>query len=308
MLSHRRRVLLTGAQGFTGRYLSRELEKQGHEVFGTVFQETARNKNFKNVDISNFGQTSGFIQEVRPDCVVHLAAISTVQHENTSEIYRTNVDATKNLLLGIRSLDYKLESIILASSANVYGNSQNEYLSESDTPNPSNDYAKSKWQMESMALEEFSDLGITITRPFNYTGAGQSDHFLIPKIVAHFAKMKTSISLGDTEVIRDFSDVRTVAWAYAQLCLKPAPGEVINICSGRGISVSEVISTLENLTSLKMKTEVEVQLKRQHEVQRLVGNPTKMDMHLGMRKDIDFEETLKWMIESSQNQSNSIEN
>lgn len=294
-----KRILITGAQGFTGRYLAKELSNGGHEVFGTVFQEKPEKDEYSIVDLSDLEGTSQYVGEVKPDCVVHLAAISTVQHKDKSEIYRVNVDATKNLLRSIRSLDYELDSLVLASSANVYGNSPESISTETDIPNPANDYAKSKLQMESLALEEFGDLRPTITRPFNYTGVGQSEKFLIPKIVEHFAKKKDSIELGDISVIRDFSDVRTVAWVYSKLCFEPAPGQVLNVCSGKGLSVTEVISILEDLTSQNLTVLSDGSLRRDHEVQRLIGNPLKLLTHLGEIKSRDFGETLRWMLDST---------
>jgi nucleoside-diphosphate-sugar epimerase len=102
---------------------------------------------------------------------------------------------------------------------------------------PGNDYAVSKLSMEHMAALWQPLLPITVVRPFNYTGAGQASDFLIPKIVEHFRGHQQTIRLGNVEVSRDFSDVRTVAWFYSQLALKAYPGEVFNLSSGSTHSI-----------------------------------------------------------------------
>ena len=103
----------------------------------------------------------------------------------------------KNLKLKIRILKHPPACTIIASSANIYGNTTAGAISEKVPPNPANDYAVSKLAMEYLVRTYMNRLGIVITRPFNYTGVGQNSRFLIPKIVAHFVERRPQIELGN---------------------------------------------------------------------------------------------------------------
>ena len=131
---------------------------------------------------------------------------------------------------------------VLASSANVYGNLQPGLLSESNPVNPANDYAVSKLAMEYMARLWIPKLPVAIARPFNYTGVGQSESFLIPKIVTHFVHRKHRIELGNMDVWREFNDVRDVVHAYRMLLEARPVGQVVNVCSSNLVSLRDALA------------------------------------------------------------------
>ena len=111
-------------------------------------------------------------------------------------------------------------------------------------PAPANDYAVSKLAMEYLAKTYSVRLPLIICRPFNYTGVGQAEAFLLPKIVAHVRKGATEIELGNLDVARDFSDVRDVSSIYARLIQTPAAvGATLNICSGKAYTLREVLGS-----------------------------------------------------------------
>lgn len=290
-------ALVTGISGFTGRYVKEQLEANGYEVFGSILENSSNDHEIVAA-LSNREAVNELISVVQPTAVVHLAAISSVTHGDVQEMYEVNIIGTRNLLDSLSKLNTKPESVVLASSANIYGNSLAENIAESEPLKPENDYSVSKLAMEEMSKLWASKLPITITRPFNYTGVGQSTKFLIPKIVEHFKRRATVIELGNIDVFRDFSDVRTVAWAYSQLATNPQPNEVFNISSGQLVSISEVISTLEELTGHQIEVRVNPEFVRDHEVKRLGGDSSKLWDRIGTPPKITLKETLGWMLEN----------
>ena len=183
-----KRALITGLPGFTGAYLARELSAAGYRVFGTALAGDAGGPDIFTVDLLDRAAVAGMIEQVQPDVVAHLAGIAFVGHDNAEQIYRVNVAGTRNLLEALAASPHKPSSVLLASSANIYGNADVALIDEDVAPMPANDYAVSKLAMEYMARLWMDKLPIVIVRPFNYTGVGQSENFLLPKIVAHFRK------------------------------------------------------------------------------------------------------------------------
>jgi nucleoside-diphosphate-sugar epimerase len=137
--------------------------------------------------------------------------------------------------------------VLIASSANVYGNVAG-ILGESQPAAPVNHYAVSKLAMEHMVHTWFDRLPIVITRPFNYTGIGQSQQFLVPKIVDHFVRRAAMIELGNLDVERDFSDVRFVARAYRGLLEYDCAGQTVNICSGRPYTLRWILQMMQTIS------------------------------------------------------------
>lgn len=282
-----KRVLVTGATGFTGRYLIERLESAGCSVSTlAVAGET--------VDLCDPQAIGEALKQLQPALVVHLAAISFVAHGDASEIYRVNIVGTRNLLEALAGMPSPPEHVLLASSANVYGNAGG-VLSEAAPLQPQNDYAVSKMAMEAMASLWMERLPITIVRPFNYTGIGQSERFLIPKIVSHFQRRAGVIELGNTDVSRDFYDVRGVVELYARLLSTPGEGQVYNVCSGVEWSLQEVIDTLRRISGHDIQVRVNPAFVRDNEVKSLRGSNEKILARVGPMPSFDFSATLAWM-------------
>ncbi len=293
----RPRALITGLRGFTGEYLARELEACGYEVFGTAFGNEALGKGIHYVDLCNAPMLQEVVAEIEPDVVAHLAAISFVAHGNVEDIYRINVVGTRNLLEALSKLSYQPKSVLVASSANIYGNTTTEVIAETEVAMPANDYAISKLATEHVARLWMDRLPIFITRPFNYTGVGQHENFLLPKIVSHFKRKAKHIELGNLDVARDFSDVRTVARAYSDLLRLSPRGQTFNICSGKAYTLREVIRMVEDLAGYSIDVNVNSAFVRANEVRKLMGNPRKLQMAIGHLPTISLNETLAWMLD-----------
>ncbi|MFC4892661.1 GDP-mannose 4,6-dehydratase [Pseudofrancisella aestuarii] len=293
------KVLITGYNGFTGQYVARTLEKFGYTVFGLVASNHNNSKCFK-ANLNDKQSLQKAIVTVEPDYIIHLAAKAFVGHGDISDFYTTNLIGTRNLLEVIAENLSSIKHVIIASSANIYGNTKEGSLSEEMLPNPANDYAVSKISMEYIAQLFANKIPITITRPFNYTGVGQSDKFLIPKIIKHFKAREEIIELGNIEVWREFNDVRYIANIYVSL-LNAKPGETINLCTGKYYSLKEVINICSNITGHKIQIKINSNFVRENEVKILAGNPDKLNKLVNIDNKHSLEDTLKWMLESGDN-------
>lgn len=213
-------------------------------------------------------------------------------------MYRTNVVGTRQLLEALTTASKPPSSIITVSSANIYGNSREGELDETMPPSPANDYGVTKLASEFVARVYMKRLPIVIVRPFNYTGRGQSESFLLPKIVNHARRRASVIELGNLDVARDFSDVRTVSDAYVKLLDTPeAIGETYNICSGRAVSIGSVLDCVTRLSGHKMEVRVNPDFVRSNEVRTLCGSAAKIEQTVGKLDHRPLEETLSWMLQ-----------
>lgn len=289
-------VLITGINGFTGRYLAEELETHGWRAFGIGMGAATDHARVHHVDLLDADGLKRAVAETQPDAVIHLAAIALVDHGNVNEFYQVNLIGTRNLLAALASNSKRPGCVILASSANVYGNSVGGSLDEQAQPNPANDYAVSKLAMEHMARLWRDRLPIVIVRPFNYTGVGQSEAFLLPKIVAHFRRRAPTVELGNLDVHRDFSDVRSVAKAYRRLLEECPAGETFNVSSGQTHSLHEVISMAEEITGHSIQVRVNPAFVRANEVKVLCGDSSKLQALIGDWGNRPLRETLRWML------------
>ncbi len=290
-----KRALVTGINGFTGRYMAAELRANGYEVIGTGSQPSAA-PDYHQVDLADGPGLRALLAELQPDVIVHLAAIAFVGHGAADAFYQVNLIGTRNLLEAIAACGKTPECVLIASSANVYGNVSEGMLDEHTPPAPANDYAVSKLAMEYMAKLWCDRLPIVITRPFNYTGVGQAENFLLPKIVSHFQRKAPAIELGNLDVWRDFSDVRAVVRAYRGLIEARAVGQTVNVSSGITHSLREVIAKCSAITGHTLDVQVNPAFVRANEVKTLCGDNARLRTLVPGWETPDLDETLGWML------------
>lgn len=281
------KLLVTGGHGFTGRHFIKAARDHGHEV--TTLQADLKDREAVHQQVC----------EAAPEAVVHLAAISFVGHADASAFYNVNVIGTLNLLDALAALAQPPRSILIASSANVYGNCEQSPITEEQPPAPVNHYAMSKLAMEYMARTYLDRLPLLFVRPFNYTGPGQAESFVIPKLVSHFAQRAEAVELGNLDVEREFNDVRFVCEAYLRLLLKAMPGEVYNICSGKPVTLRSVIELLGHITGHQLQVNVNPAFVRSNEIHRLCGSPTKLIDTIGAVSSPALVDTVRWMLAES---------
>ncbi len=296
MASPTERILVTGAGGFTGQYLCALLRERGHRVIGLT-EHALANADEVKANLLDRASMQAAIGAAAPDRVVHLAAIAFPGHARVDEIYRTNLEGSLTLLEALAAAGHGKGGVLLASTATVYGAVDSTAIDESTPLNPGTHYAVSKQAMEQMARLFAGRLPVTVVRPFNYTGPGQREPYLVPKIVRHFAEGAAAIELGNVDVVRDFLDVRAVVDFYARLIGTPAAaGQTVNICSGSGRSIRSIVSTLEGITGRAMEIRVNPQFVRAGEPKQLVGSAARLHQLVGAPLPIPFESTLRDML------------
>lgn len=288
------RVLITGIDSFTGQHLKHHLEQSGFCVFGTCRGISSSDQAF-TCDITNKQGLLDVIKLTRPGYVVHLAGISFVGHPVVEDFYRVNVLGTQNLLDALVECKLDLHKVILASSATVYGNQGLAELDETLCPQPVNHYGISKLAMEHLAKTYFDKLPILITRPFNYVGVGQPEHFVIPKIVSHFKRNAAKIELGNLEVEREFNSVEFACEVYLRLMTCAHQSQVVNLCSGHGVKLKTLLEQMADIAGYTINIEVNPAFVRANELPKLVGSVKKLTTIIKKLPHNSLKETLETM-------------
>lgn len=277
------KVLITGADGFTGRYLRITLAAHGFECLSL------------GCDLLDKEAVLTRVLSVAPDYVVHLAGMSFAAEKNIAALYDVNVSGTLNLLNALRQLPSPPNKVILASSANVYGATGKTRLDETLQPKPLNHYGCSKLSMEHMAQNHFEFLPIIITRPFNYTGVSHDIRFLIPKIVDAYRKNLPLIELGNLGVSREFNDVRDVVNVYRLLLTSSLQSDVVNICSGESTSLLSIIGLMDEMAHCEIKITTRKEFSRDYEIKDLAGDMKKLSSVIDYSFEYKVKDTLTWM-------------
>lgn len=281
------RVLVTGIDGFTGQYIANDLSQYNYQCFGLK---------------SDLRDRQGVIDEVlgiNPQYVIHLAAISFSAEQDSRRIYDINVMGSINLLDALIELENPPKKVIIASTAAVYGNCRASCLEESLPPAPLSHYACSKLSMEFMSQNYFPKLPILITRPFNYTGRGHDEKFLIPKIVNAYKEGKKKLELGNLDISREFNDVRDISVMYRKLLGSNLQHEVVNLCSGKTISLMDIIEMMDGISGYKMNISVNPKFVRSNEIKVLSGSTSKLKSNIPVTFKYTLFDTLNWMYDSN---------
>lgn len=292
-------LLVTGASGFTGQYLLQEAKKQNFFCVSLTQHKPTQSHEICSdqtiaLNLLDAKSVNDAVRRIAPEYVVHLAAVAFVGYDNVADFYQTNLVGTTNLLDAVFNHAPSVKKILIASSANVYGNVVDMPINEQTSPAPVNHYGMSKLCME-MAASLYANLPITVVRPFNYTGPGQVDDFLVPKIVRAFATQQSVIELGNVDVSRDFSDVRDVVDAYLKILQLPCPAPLFNICSGTAVALKQIIDILSELAGYEINMKINPEFVRSDEIKILYGSPALLEASIGQYRKYTLEETLTSM-------------
>ncbi len=244
------RILITGGGGFVARYLADKLKEQ--DVLLSDAKED-RDRKVVELDITKSGKVEALIKKFHPEQVYHLAAITNPRFASAETIHEVNVKGSENLLLSCRK-HAPHARILLVSSGYVYGECK-EPAEENSPTHPIGPYAKSKIEMETLALKKFSDLDFVIARPFNHSGRGQQLGLVLPDLANQIKRFKQkeisqihTFNLNDS---RDFLHVKDVVRGYIILMDKGKSREIYNISSGKSVKIKEILRAMIEKSGLK---------------------------------------------------------
>lgn len=298
------KVFITGVSGFAGAYLAEHLKKIGnYEIFG-ISQSNSSVDDIKifQGDLLDTDRISEIIAEVKPDYIYHLAALSSPRKsfDEPEKTITNNLNAELNLLQAVRNTSLREARILIVSSADIYGEVEEEYLpiNENTPLNPTNPYSVSKVAQDLLALSFFKSFGLQIirVRPFNHTGPRQTDAFVIPafckRIMATKKTGENFIKVGNLKARRDFTDVRDMVSAYVLAVEKGEPGEVYNLGSGVSRSMEEIVDELITLAGGGIRKEVDKSLFLPIDNPNLVCDFSKFNKLTGWQPNIPFKQTL----------------
>jgi nucleoside-diphosphate-sugar epimerase len=279
------RVLITGASGFIGSYVIKELIQRGIP-FTAADRVMSKNvdipkKSFQTMNLNDREGMTDLLNRVKPGIILHLAAVALVTHKNIPEIYEVNVCGTENLLESVKKACPPGTRVILMSTAGVYGNQESKYYVESLSFNPMNHYSYSKMVMEMLSRLYNDGLDIKIIRPFNIIGSGQSISFFMPKLVHAFASRQPVLSLGNLSSERDYVEAHFIAQVLAEIMFNEnVPHDIYNICTGISHTGYDVINILKKISGFEPRIEISSEYVRPNEVWRLVGSPDRLNEFL----------------------------
>jgi GDP-4-dehydro-6-deoxy-D-mannose reductase len=297
-------ILVTGAAGFAGSHLTELLTRDGTPIIAWHRPDGkppryVSHATWHAVDMLDFDAVSRAVNAARPDLVYHLAGAAHVgesftQSEPTLAI---NVRGTHYLLEALRRAQLDTR-VVIASSAMVY-RPVNEPLTEDHPLVPASPYGLSKLAQEMLGRPASVDpVRVTIGRAFNHAGARQNPSFATSSFAKQIAEIEAGmrdpeVRVGNLDARRDTLDVRDTVRAYVAIVNRGAPGRSYNICSGRAVTVGEMLDVLCSKARVPIRVRVDPDRFRPVEVPLVVGDPTRLRTELGWSPAIPLEQTLE---------------
>ncbi|MBI4492691.1 MAG: GDP-mannose 4,6-dehydratase [Chloroflexi bacterium] len=302
------RLLITGAAGFVGRHLVSYLVATTEATIVALVRsaggsiEPSARVEVCPVDLLDRARVAELVASVQPSGAFHLAAQSSVAESfaHPAETLANNILGQLDLLEALAA-QRKPARVLVVGSNEEYG-----LLREPDRPvgeqtelRPASPYAVSKVLQDVLAFQYYAARGLPTVRvrPFNHTGPGHDERFVVPALAKQVAEIEAGtrdpvVRVGNVEVERDFTDVRDMVRAYHLALQAGEPGEVYNLGSGRAASIRELLDLLAAASRVRFRVEVDPHRLRPTDVPRQLCDASRFRALTGWRPEIPFEQTV----------------
>jgi GDP-4-dehydro-6-deoxy-D-mannose reductase len=308
------KFLITGFSGFVSRYFLDYLEKNdinahvlGVDLLSPHFDirdYRCIKCSFEKVDLLDKNQVDNIIYQFQPEYILHLASYSSVAFSWKDPIasFRNNTSIFLNLLENVRALNLQCR-ILSVGSSDEYGNVNEDDvpLREDHTLDPVSPYAvaRTAQEMFSKVYVEGFGMDMVMTRSFNHIGPMQKDIFAVSSFAKQVVELGKSgrnngeVIVGNVGVVRDFLDVRDVVAAYYLLFKKGRKGQIYNVCSGRGVTLREIIEKMASIMGMDIKIKINESLIRPNDNRIIIGSNEKIGKDTGWKTTITLEDSLR---------------
>jgi len=260
--------LVTGVSGFAGGHLVAALTEQAApRIVGIDLAEppaaSARHLEYHQAEITDFERLRGIVAAVRPDRVVHLAALTFGQPSGPTDqrFLEVNVQGTRVLFEALLAAGLRPRIHVAGSSA-VYGAATEDPITEEAALRPQTLYAASKACQEIVALtyHRARGLEVVVTRAFNHTGPGEHPHFAASTFARQIAEAEAGrrepvVQVGNLDAYRDFTDVRDVVRGYLAALERGEAGAAYNVCSGTAQRIGDLLDLLVAMARVPVRVE-----------------------------------------------------
>lgn len=309
------RALVTGADGFVGRWLTRHLEESGDEVWRATGGGSPRSPRERVVDLTDGSSVHDTVAWANPQVIYHLAAVSF--GPDASADVGHAIDVT------VRGTAYLLEAaahlgasptVMIPSSAEVYGAAGSGRLTERAAIAPVNAYGATKAAQETLALayHRSGRVPVVVARAFNHIGPGQRESFAVPAFAMQLARIAQEgvepvLRVGNLDARRDFTDVRDVVRAYRLLVEGGHTGRPINVASGKAIAVRDMLDRLIRVSGLSVTVTIDPARLRASDLPVVVGSSALLRRLTGWRTQIALRQTLGEVWQDARQRANAAE-
>lgn len=305
-----KKILITGGTGFVASHLVEELYQRGEKNIhltsyrddGEFVKQFVDENNIHQINLTDYQATQDLMAEIKPDEIYHLASIATVgdSFEKRKAILEMNSSLQLNLLEAMKN--HAPNSKMLHVSTALIYEAKNQAVDEQATLGPDNPYALSKLVQDMMVhyFTRSEKLNIIRVRPFNHIGERQVLGFVVADLAANIVKVEkglaATVTVGNLDSVRDFSDVKDIVNAYILLMEKGQSGEIYNLGSGKAYGIREILDILISKTTKEIKIEIDPNKIRPVDLPYLVCNNEKI-LKLGWQPKHQLTETLERILD-----------